>query len=98
MPNDPYYHSEEWRGLRQAVRQRSGGICEVPGCTKPAKVVDHIVRRVPGQRVALSDLRDLCRGHDNQVKEGASGKRRNGGKFTIKGCDANGVPNDPARR
>jgi hypothetical protein len=63
------------------------------GCPERGVVVDHIVSRGPD---AMSNLRHLCWAHDNSVKEDATGKRRSGGKLTVKGCDANGNPLDPA--
>jgi len=95
---DPFYFSPAWRALVAFVERRSGGRCEVPGCRLAAKVVDHVVARRNGGPDHPSNLRHLCRTHDNQVKEGADGRRRNDGVFTVKGCDVNGWPLDPARR
>jgi hypothetical protein len=97
MPGNPYYRSREWDVLRAKVIARSGGRCEVPGCKKPGKVVDHIDRRVPGIDINESGLRHLCRDHDNQVKESRTGERRRGGNFIIRGCDDDGWPLDPSR-
>lgn len=70
-----------------------------------AVIVDHIVTRppvpYPTARDVLANVRDLCRPHDAQVKErrrGDASSRRAGGRFTLKGCDAEGWPLDPTRR
>jgi len=79
---------------------RDGHRCTVPGCGAPAAVVDHIRTRpytsdpCPADR--LSNLRSLCRTHDNQLKEGRTGTRARGGKPVVTGCDANWHPLDPA--
>jgi hypothetical protein len=96
MPNAPFYKSKKWGFLREAVIRRSRGQCEVPGCTAPGKVVDHIISPRNGGRHVLANLRHLCRAHDNQVKEDASGKRRGGGQPVAAGCYADGSPRDPA--
>jgi 5-methylcytosine-specific restriction endonuclease McrA len=97
MPGDPFYRSPTWRALRSIVRRRSGGRCEVSGCTRQGVVVDHIVSRRDGGVDNPGNLRHLCRDHDNQIKEGADGVRRNGGRLKVRGCDADGWPLDPAR-
>jgi hypothetical protein len=55
-------------------------------------VVDHIVSRSRGGADVLSNLRSLCRAHDNQVKKDATGAYRPGG--VAKGCDVMGIPLD----
>ncbi len=92
MPHDPYYFSPQWLALRAAVRRRAHGQCEVPGCTAPMAVADHIVARKDGGADALHNLRGLCRLHDNQVMQKPDGKRRNGGILRLVGTDANGDP------
>lgn len=89
--HDPYYDTAEWRALRAAVRERCGGICEVPGCYGRMAVADHIVARKAGGADALSNLRGLCKLHDNQVMQ-RDGHRKRGGKFRIIGADRNGDP------
>jgi 5-methylcytosine-specific restriction endonuclease McrA len=79
-----------------AALQRDGFRCTVPGCGQRASVVDHIVSRRTAGADTLANLRSLCREHDNQVKERERGARRSAGKFTVRGCDANGIPRDPA--
>lgn len=91
MPNDPFYKTKAWREARTRRLALDGGMCTVPGCGCAAVIVDHLKPR----SLNILDMRSLCRTHDNQVKEGANGRRRNGGCLTVKGCDANGVPLDP---
>jgi 5-methylcytosine-specific restriction endonuclease McrA len=82
--------------LRAAVIRRSRGQCEVPGCTSPGAVVDHVVSRRRGGTDELGNLRHLCRRHDNEIKEDATGARRGDGKLSgPRGCDAAGIPIDP---
>lgn len=90
-----YYTTPEWYALRAKVIRRSKGRCEVPGCCERGLVVDHIVSRRQGGADHESNLRHLCRSHDNQAKEDATGKRRSGGVFTVPGCDSTGRPLDP---
>ncbi|HLO74856.1 MAG TPA: HNH endonuclease [Magnetospirillum sp.] len=91
MPNDPWYKSPAWRAARAQRLALDRHTCTVPGCGRPAVVVDHTKPR----SLAMSDLRSLCRLHDNQVKEDATGRRRSGGRFSVPGCDADGMPLDP---
>lgn len=93
--SDPFYRSREWRELRERRLRIDGGLCVVPGCGKRATHVDHIVSRRDGGRDTIANLRSLCAGHDNQIKEAATGKRRSGGVLHVKGCDAQGAPRDP---
>jgi 5-methylcytosine-specific restriction endonuclease McrA len=67
----------------------------VRGCDAPGKVVDHIIGRRRGGSDTLDNLRHLCRDHDNQLKEDASGQRRSGGTPIVRGCNATGQPLDP---
>lgn len=91
--SDPYYGTQEWRALRDAVRRRSGGICEVPGCKAPMAIADHVIARKDGGPDTLSNLRALCLSHDAQIMQRPSdGKRRNGGKLRLFGADTNGDP------
>ena len=95
--SSPYYQTQHWRGLRQACLLRDGHTCVVPGCNRAGSIVDHIVSRPdksgPTLHDVISNLRTLCRDHDNQVKE-RKGRltRKNDGQFKVKGCDANGWP------
>lgn len=95
MPSDPFYKSKTWRGLCAAVKRRAHSRCEVRGCLSRGRVVDHIVSRRAGGSDTLDNLRLLCRGHDNAVKEDATGARRSGGKLVAKGCYPDGSPRDP---
>jgi hypothetical protein len=95
MSADPFYKSINWKMLREAVIKRSGGRCEVSGCTSPGKTVDHIISRRRGGPDALSNLRHLCARHDNEVKEDQHGNRRGGATFKPNSaCDASGLPVD----
>jgi 5-methylcytosine-specific restriction endonuclease McrA len=96
MPGNPFYSSRQWRALCAAVHRRSRGMCEAPGCTERAKVVDHVVSRRAGGPDVLANLRHLCRAHDNAVKEDKSGARRSRGKLVVKGCFPDGSPRDPS--
>lgn len=96
MPNDPYYRTPQWRTLRAAVLARDGHRCVVPGCSEFATIVDHIQARRAGGADRLDNLRSLCKRHDGQIKERASGKRGNGGQLEAIGCDVHGNPADPA--
>lgn len=97
----PYYKSQHWRGLRVEALKRAGYRCEVPGCgSRKRLTVDHINTRPRGATGptsfdVLSNLRVLCAAHDAQIKEDQQGNRRSGGKLTVPGADASGVPLDP---
>lgn len=73
---DPFYLSAEWARLKALVRARSGGVCEIEGCNRPARVCDHIKRRRDGGLDHQSNLRDLCDHHDRKFKESWSGSRQ----------------------
>lgn len=92
---DPFYLSKVWRRLREARLRIDHHTCVVPGCDARATVVDHIVSRRAGGADVLSNLRSLCREHDDQVRERPDGKRANQGKLIVRGCDAHGNPLDP---
>jgi 5-methylcytosine-specific restriction protein A len=94
MPNDPYYRTKEWQRLRIAALARDKHTCVVKGCNERASIVDHIVSRRRGGKDSLSNLRSLCRSHDNQTKE-FKGKRRND-SFKVKGATPDGRPLDPS--
>jgi 5-methylcytosine-specific restriction endonuclease McrA len=76
---DPYYSSAEWKALRLACLKRDRFKCTVEGCGERACIADHIVSRRNGGADTLGNLRSLCRGHDNRVKEDHLGRRRGGG-------------------
>jgi len=100
MARNSYYRSTHWRALRTAALKRDRYRCTVPGCTGKGTHVDHIETRPnsdgPTQQDTLSNLRTLCASHDAQIKEMASGKRRQDGKLIVKGCTADGTPIDPS--
>jgi 5-methylcytosine-specific restriction enzyme A len=101
--SNPFYQSLFWRRLRAEALKRDGWRCTVPGChaTRDTTTlhVDHIATRPPVAHATgydvLSNLRTLCDYHDRQVKEQTNGQRRNAGRLTVPGCDANGHPIDP---
>ena len=76
-----FYFSPEWKAIKAQVHRRSGGICEAPGCNRPAVVCDHVVSRKDGGADHADNCRDLCRLHDNKVKEDHTGARRSGGRL-----------------
>jgi 5-methylcytosine-specific restriction endonuclease McrA len=92
---DPFYLTKTWRGLRAARLQMDGHTCVVPGCGQRATVVDHVRGRKDGGADILSNLRSLCREHDQMVKERPGGKRAFKGKLVARGCHADGSPRDP---
>jgi 5-methylcytosine-specific restriction endonuclease McrA len=92
---DPFYHSKTWKRLRTARLRLDGTRCVVPGCGQRATTVDHIRRRRDGGADVLSNLRSLCREHDQMVKERPQGKRANAGKLVVRGCYPDGSPRDP---
>lgn len=95
MSSDPFYKSAAWRRLCKAVKRRSRGQCEAPGCTSPGKIVDHIISRRRGGPDHESNLRHLCPRHDNEIKEDQHGNRRGDGKLkSVPACDASGLPLD----
>lgn len=104
MARNTYYQTPHWKALKRACHERDGWKCVVPGCTSPrgkGLTCDHIETRPnfshPTPYDALSNTRTLCGFHDRQIKERSNGKRANGGKTSVIGCDANGWPLDPAR-
>jgi hypothetical protein len=92
---DPYYGSAAWKKLRAQRLHLDNYRCVI--CSAPAKVVDHKVRRKSSAGMdnpGLDGLRSLCDRCDRAVKEGKSGERGRGG--VAPGCDASGMPLDPA--
>lgn len=74
---DPHYLSGDWAARRQRIFARDHYTCVVPGCSRPAKVCEHIISRRKGGTDDDSNLCSLCREHDNRFKEDANGERRN---------------------
>ena len=100
MARNAYYATAHWRTLKMACHERDGYRCTVPCCgSADGLVADHIHTRpnvdYPTSFDTLANTRSLCGYHDRQVKELASGKRRNEGKLRVVGADANGTPRDP---
>lgn len=59
---DAFYHSKEWRSLRDAVGRRDHYVCQM--CEQPAGKsfhADHIVPREHGGADELENLQTLCR-------------------------------------
>ncbi|WP_131116498.1 HNH endonuclease [Lichenihabitans psoromatis] len=79
---DPRYRTSDWKVLRQVIFAGDSHQCGAPGCMARGVVVDHIVSPRNGGSDEASNLRFLCRAHDNQVKEGPDGTRRGGGRFS----------------
>ena len=68
----------EWSAMRRRVLRRDGHLCQEPGCTAPAKVVDHIVPSAEGGRTVLENLQALCQKHSDEKteRERRAGKAR----------------------
>jgi hypothetical protein len=95
VPNDPYYKTKHWKDLVSQVWQRAKGYCEIEACNRLGKVCDHVIPRRRGGPDTLTNLRLLCRFHDNQLMQQSDGNRRNGGVPTVPGCFPDGSPRDP---
>lgn len=74
---DRYYSSPSWKTLRASCLRRDNHTCVVEGCGQRAIVADHIVARSAGGLDSISNLRSLCRLHDNQARERSDGTRNN---------------------
>ncbi|RMH69862.1 MAG: HNH endonuclease [Actinomyces sp.] len=61
MPRAP---RQPTAAVARLVRERSGGICEVPGCTAPAEHLDHIYPWVHGGNSEAVNLQWLCAKHN----------------------------------
>jgi 5-methylcytosine-specific restriction enzyme A len=57
------YSDPQYLENRKAVRIRSGGRCEYPGCGLPGSEVDHRTPLARGGTNELANLRLLCRDH-----------------------------------
>src|SRR5271167_3572851 len=97
--SSPYYRTPHWRNLQAACFARDSGMCTAPGCGQPGVVADHIQTRPnvphPCALDVIENLRLLCLSHDAQVKEAPGGKRKQQGRFKMKGCDTSGRSLDP---
>ncbi len=63
--HDRFYHSKEWKGPRNKIMEKHGGLClwcERIGLTVKAKVVDHIIPLSVdwSLRAELFNLQPLC--------------------------------------
>lgn len=104
MARDPFYNSRAWRELRAAALHRDCHTCVTPGCRRRAEVVDHIVPRKAGGSDSVANLRSLCRTCDNQAHREKGSRGRPGTaagaprveRITVPGCNAEGLPRDPA--
>ena len=98
--SDPFYTTPEWRALRATVLQQRP-VCEVPGCGRKAKHVDHRMtrRQRPDLALAPSNMMALCWGCHSRKTTAADGgfgnKPKAGYVLRAVGCDANGLPLDP---
>jgi 5-methylcytosine-specific restriction endonuclease McrA len=93
MPGDPFYSSKEWRDCRRAYIQ-SHPVCEVAGCEKPTKHVDHKTsRRKGGAPLNHANLKGMCHSHHSAKTARFDGAF--GNKPSTKGVDADGWPLHP---
>ena len=101
MRHDPSFYSQpEWRNFRRRYLA-AHPTCAVPGCGHQATHIDHkTARRVS----ALGDydgqgLKPLCTSHHSQktaAVDGGFGNRPTRDYTpTVKGCGADGLPNEP---
>lgn len=92
MARADYYSTKHWRALRLLALRRDRWHCQIPGCPRPAKIVDHIETRPrqasPSPADRLDNLRSLCAQHDAQMKE--HGRHRAAPRLI--GCDIDGWP------
>lgn len=62
-----FYRSKAWASARRAALIRAKGMCEMPGCYKPAEEVHHIIELTPDNiddpeiSLSLDNLLCLCR-------------------------------------
>jgi 5-methylcytosine-specific restriction endonuclease McrA len=98
-----FYDTPAWKAARRTALRRDGYRCVV--CGRDIRGVgqsrvDHIkpLRTHPELGLNLANLRSLCANHDNQShrEKGRSSTGLRDEKFVITGCDANGMPLDPA--
>jgi 5-methylcytosine-specific restriction endonuclease McrA len=71
---EAYYGTSEWQALRMSCLKRDGFACQ--SCGNKATIADHIISRRNGGSDTLDNLRAMCRGCDNKVKEDHLGVRR----------------------
>jgi 5-methylcytosine-specific restriction endonuclease McrA len=100
MPADSFYRSNMWRRFRASIL-RLRPICEMVGCGIAATHVDHIVpRRRGGADFDPANVQALCAScHSTKtaLRDGGFGRPgRAGARIRLSGCDAAGIPRDPA--
>src|ERR1700733_12938503 len=100
--SDPFYWSKPWRQLRDATL-RAHPHCQVPGCPNRSDHVDHVESRrlAPARELDPTNVTAVCKPHHSSKtaqEDGGFGNPRRKAVLRVKGCDANGVPLDPAHR
>lgn len=100
MATDPFYQRAAWRRFRTAVL-RLRPVCETAGCGITATNVDHIVpRRRGGADLDAANVQALCascHSAKTAIHDGGFGRPgRPGARIRLSGCDATGMPRDPA--
>ena len=100
MPGDRFYQSKTWRRFRASVLL-ARPICEVPGCDTVATNVDHIVpRRLGDADFDVGNVQALCascHSAKTAIRDGGFGRpHRPDATIRLSGCDATGLPRDPA--
>lgn len=70
-----FYKSKEWKNVRNMVWVRDHGMCQYPGCNRPAEEVHHIKHLTPENitdpavALSLDNLKCLCRDHHFMVHQ-----------------------------
>ena len=79
---DKFYHSRDWKNVRESIRKRDGGLCQQckrDGRITESNVVDHIVEiKDGGDKLSLSNLECLC--HPCHNRKTSSNKTHRGGR------------------
>lgn len=74
--SDSFYSSAAWIELRDRVRREAQGRCQVPGCKKRGRWVDHIVEiKDGGAKLDRNNCMLMCPGH-HTAKTAAVARRR----------------------
>lgn len=60
--------SKHWRELREIVRQRCGGRCEVPGCDGDYEELGHLTYERLGAELG-ADVQAQCKAHNRGERE-----------------------------
>lgn len=75
---DGFYSSSAWIELRDRVRREAGGRCQVPGCTKRGRWVDHIVEiKDGGAKLDRNNCMLMCASHHTAKTMAMKAKRSN---------------------